>query len=79
LLSGYEGVIFAGPGAALYKTVLVDVLGARAAFAPPHLMVPAPSAVAHVGLEKALREEYADPASLCPFYIRKSEAELKKS
>lgn len=77
LLSAYEEVVFAGPGAELYRTVLVDELGAKAVFAPPHLMVPAPSAVAHVGLEKALREEYSNPAGLYPFYIRKSEAELK--
>lgn len=74
-LAGHDRVVFAGQGAVLYKKQLTDTLGKRALFAPPHLMVPSPSGVAYLGLRKALRGEFSDPVSLCPFYIRKSEAE----
>jgi len=76
-LSGYEGVLFTGEGALIYKDVIEEGLGSRAHFAPPHLMVPSPGAVAYVGLRQALMGEFTDPAGLSPFYIRKSEAELK--
>lgn len=76
-LSEYEGVCFAGEGAAIYKDVLIDALGKRAVFAPAHLMVPSPASVALIGLRMALRGQFADPAALAPVYIRKSEAEVK--
>jgi tRNA threonylcarbamoyladenosine biosynthesis protein TsaB len=72
-----EKIVFAGEGALLYRKEIVDVLGERAIFAPPGKMVPSPSVVASVGLRKALREEFAEPVSLVPFYIRRSEAEIK--
>lgn len=74
----YESVLFTGEGAALYKELLLERLGeVKARFAPAHLSVPAPSAVAFVGLEMAIRGEFSDPAALSPLYIRKSEAEVK--
>jgi tRNA threonylcarbamoyladenosine biosynthesis protein TsaB len=78
LLMSLEGeVVFAGEGAVLYKELITDVLGSRAHFAPPQWMVPAPSNVASLGLAKAKRGEFSDPAGLVPFYIRKSEAEIE--
>jgi tRNA threonylcarbamoyladenosine biosynthesis protein TsaB len=76
-LGNYEGVIFTGEGALLYRELIVDTLGARAHFAPPAVMVPSPASLAHLGLKLALQGRFSDPASLKPFYIRKSEAELK--
>jgi hypothetical protein len=42
-------------------------------------MVPSPSVIASLGLRKALREEFSDPACLIPLYIRRSEAEIKRN
>jgi tRNA A37 threonylcarbamoyladenosine modification protein TsaB len=49
----------------------------RALIAPPQKMVPSPANVAMLGLEKAERGEFADASAQVPFYIRKSEAEVK--
>ncbi|HXX80971.1 MAG TPA: hypothetical protein VEI46_05435, partial [Thermodesulfovibrionales bacterium] len=74
----FEGqVLFAGEGALLYQQVITDILGDRALFPPLHYMVPSPSNVAHLGLNKALRGEFSEPVGLVPLYLRKSEAELK--
>lgn len=78
-LRGHDRVVLAGEGAALYRDELTAVLGEKALFAPAHLMVPSPSAVAYVGLKKVLKGESSDPVRVRPFYIRKSEAELKKT
>jgi tRNA threonylcarbamoyladenosine biosynthesis protein TsaB len=74
----FDRVIFTGEGAALYRKEIERVLDRRAHFAPPHQMSPSPAALAHIGLKLALRGEFVDPQALCPYYIRKSEAELKK-
>jgi len=79
MLMEYEAVVFVGQGAELYRREIEERLGPRALFAPPRLMTPSPAAVAEAGLARALRGEYSDPAFLSPFYIRKSEAELKAS
>jgi tRNA threonylcarbamoyladenosine biosynthesis protein TsaB len=73
----FEKIIFAGEGALLYGKEITDVLGGRAIFAPPDKMVPSPSAIASVGLRKVLREEFSEPVSLVPLYVRRSEAEIK--
>jgi tRNA threonylcarbamoyladenosine biosynthesis protein TsaB len=77
-LQKFERVIFAGEGASLYKKEIELEMEERAHFAPSHLMSPSPAALAHIGLRLALREEFVDPRVLRPYYIRKSEAELKK-
>jgi tRNA threonylcarbamoyladenosine biosynthesis protein TsaB len=77
-LQEYEKVMLIGEGAVLYKDVFIDKLGDRALFAPGHLMAPSPAAAAELALGKALKGEFTDPETLSPFYIRKSEAELKK-
>ncbi|MEW6001264.1 MAG: tRNA (adenosine(37)-N6)-threonylcarbamoyltransferase complex dimerization subunit type 1 TsaB [Nitrospirota bacterium] len=79
LMKKIEGkVIFSGEGALLYRDIIIESLDERAIFALPEKMVPSPANVASIGLRKALKGEFADPISLVPFYIRKSEAELKK-
>jgi tRNA threonylcarbamoyladenosine biosynthesis protein TsaB len=72
-------VVLAGEGALVYRERLVAVLGERAMFAPLEKMVPSPADVAMLGLEKALQGEFTDASSAEPFYIRKSEAEVKWS
>jgi len=76
-LGGYGKVLFAGEGALLYREELLQGLGARALFAPPHLMVPLPSSAAYLGMRLARQGRFQEPSGLVPFYIRKSEAELK--
>ncbi len=78
LVNALKGpVIFAGEGALLYREVIEEIAGENAVFAPPHCMVPSPSNVAYLGLKKAVNGDFSEPVSLVPFYIRKSEAELK--
>lgn len=72
-------VVLAGEGAVVYRERLVAVLGERAIFAPLVTMVPSPANVAMLGLEKALQGEFTDALAAEPFYIRKSEAEVKWS
>lgn len=71
--------ICAGEGALLYGDSIRAAVGRNAIFAPSQYMVPSPSNVAGLGLKKALNGEFSDPVGLIPFYIRKSEAEIKMS
>ncbi|MFN3479282.1 MAG: tRNA (adenosine(37)-N6)-threonylcarbamoyltransferase complex dimerization subunit type 1 TsaB [Thermodesulfovibrionales bacterium] len=70
-------VLFAGEGARLYRETILAIKGRDAFFAPPHSDVPMASSIAILGLQKALNGEFSDPVTLTPFYIRKSEAEIK--
>ena len=72
-----KAVIFTGEGALSYKDEIISEMGEDALFAPPEKMVPSPANVASLGMEKALRGEFSDPVSLVPWYLRKSEAEMK--
>ncbi len=72
-----EEAVFAGSGAALYRDVIIDILGEKARFPHEGLMHPLPSAVAVAGLHKAEHGEFSDPVTLTPVYLRRSEAELK--
>lgn len=73
----HRPVVFLGDGAKLYRQQILDTLGDRAVFAPESRMSPSASSVAEIALEKIRNGESADPVSLTPFYIRKSEAELR--
>lgn len=72
-------VVLAGEGAQVYRERLVEMLGERALFAPPEKMVPSPAELAVLGLEKALQGEFTEASAAEPFYVRKSEAEVKWS
>ncbi len=77
LLKGTKGpVVFMGDGARIYKNVISDVMKTRAIFAPPAQMSPSASTVAEIAIEMTAQGMAADPASLTPYYIRKSEAEV---
>jgi tRNA threonylcarbamoyladenosine biosynthesis protein TsaB len=78
LVRSFEGkVVFAGEGALVYREIITEVAGENALFAAPHAMVPSPSNVAYLGLRKAVEGDFSDPVSLVPWYIRRSEAEVK--
>lgn len=72
-------ILLAGEGAQIYRERLISILGEKALFGPVEKMVPSPVTVAALGIEKALRGQYTDPAAAEPFYVRKSEAEVKWS
>ena len=73
---GHGPIIFAGDGIGAYAAVFRRVLGSRARFAPANQRLPSAVPVAELGGEAFVRGEVADPASLVPLYIRRSEAEL---
>jgi tRNA threonylcarbamoyladenosine biosynthesis protein TsaB len=72
-------IVFAGEGVLLYADKIAGVMKERALIATPEKMVPSPANVAKLGLEKALRGDYINVSEAVPFYIRKSEAEVKWS
>lgn len=74
-VAGAPMAMFAGDGAAALAGVITGALGARAAFAPPHLMLQRAGAAASVAYRKALAGETMDAAALRPIYLRKSQAE----
>lgn len=74
-----ERVVFTGEGALLYRDTIIEVMGEKAIFAPPEKMTPSPSNVASIGIKKAMKGEFSEPVSLIPFYIRRSEAEIKNN
>lgn len=73
----HSKVVFTGDGVILYRDKIVESMSERALFAPPEKIVTSPANVASIGLQRALRGEFSEPVSLVPFYIRRSEAELK--
>lgn len=80
LLASLEGtVLFAGEGVPLYIGKITGIMKERALLAPPQTMVPSPANVAMLGLEKAKKGDFADASAQIPYYIRRSEAEVKWS
>lgn len=74
---GHDKIILTGEGAAIYANRFRASLGGHALFAPSSSMSPSPANVALLGAKMAAERFFADPETLVPFYIRKSEAELK--
>jgi|Deesub1362A_J573_1020465.scaffolds.fasta_scaffold01448_5 tRNA threonylcarbamoyladenosine biosynthesis protein TsaB len=72
-----EKVIFAGEGAILYRDIIIEKMGDRAIFAPPSQMRPSAATVGEIAIEEFSKGHSVDPVSLTPFYIRKSEAEIR--
>lgn len=70
-------ILFTGEGVLLFRDMIVQLMGNKALFPPAERMIPSPANVAFLGLRKAISGEFAEPISLVPFYIRKSEAEIK--
>lgn len=74
-----DKVVFTGEGTLLYREMISEYLGERAIIASPEQMVPSPAHVAILGIKKALNGDISELQGLVPFYIRRSEAELKKN
>lgn len=70
--------VFTGEGSLIYKDEIVNIMGEDAIFASMDKMIPAPSNVATIAMKKALGGEFSEPVSLVPFYLRRSEAEIKR-
>jgi tRNA threonylcarbamoyladenosine biosynthesis protein TsaB len=73
-----EKIVFAGEGSLIYRNNIIEVMGDKAIFATAEKMVPSPANVASIGIRKAMKGEFSEPVSLVPFYIRRSEAEIKR-
>ncbi len=73
----YEPTIFLGEGAILYKDTIEAWLKDLAILGNPQIMVPLPSNTAYLCMLKAKNGEFDDPITLTPFYLRKSEAEIR--
>ena len=69
--------LFVGPGAGLYRKELIDLLGKKAYFAMGEQSVPSGASVARIGAGMLADGKAENISELEPFYIRKSEAELK--
>ncbi len=72
-----EKTIFIGEGVRVYKHRLMEKLGNNAMFIESVYGIPNPALVAIMGEEKAKRGEFVSAHQLEPFYLRKSEAEIK--
>jgi len=72
-----ERTIFMGEGAKIYRQLIIDKLPDNALFASPSEMTPSASSVAEIAIEKLQEGITADPASLVPFYLRRSSAEIQ--
>lgn len=72
-----EPMVFMGDGARKYRELIMDALKENAVFAPSSRMSPSASTVAEIAVEKIKQGDVADIVSLTPFYIRKSEAEVR--
>jgi tRNA threonylcarbamoyladenosine biosynthesis protein TsaB len=73
-----EKIVFTGEGSLIYRDKIIEVMGDKAIFATAEKMVPSPANVASIGIRKAMKREFSEPVSLVPFYIRRSEAEIKR-
>jgi tRNA threonylcarbamoyladenosine biosynthesis protein TsaB len=78
-LSCGEKTIFTGDGTYLYRDQIINRIKDKAIFASPEKMLSSPANVATVGLKKAQAGKFSEPMSLVPFYMRKSEAEIKQN
>jgi len=74
-----EPTIFLGEGAYVYREFFEGRLCCQAVFAPKSAGYPSGAAVAFRGLKDIQAGRVADPMSLVPSYIRKSDAEEKAS
>lgn len=72
-----EPVVLMGDGTETYRDLIVDTLKDRAIFAPASRMSPSAVTVAEAAIDAIRKGIAADPVSLTPFYIRKSEAEVR--
>ena len=71
--------LLVGDGTTAYGDLIREMLGTRAHFAPSYLNVPRASVVGFLGLKQLVEGRNVDVSVLEPFYIRKSDAEIKNA
>jgi tRNA threonylcarbamoyladenosine biosynthesis protein TsaB len=74
-----EPCLFVGDGMAEYGSLIKQKMGILAHFAPPFLNTIRASVIASIGMERLKNEETDDAETLVPFYIRPSDAEIKRA
>jgi tRNA threonylcarbamoyladenosine biosynthesis protein TsaB len=73
-----EPVVFIGDGGVLYHDLLRDKLAALANFAAPTIFFPRAAAIGSLAIRHWQTNEFLDPLSAVPLYIRASDAEKMK-
>jgi tRNA threonylcarbamoyladenosine biosynthesis protein TsaB len=68
--------LFVGDGVKLYREQIKDHLGDKAFFAQGQQIFPRASAVGTLALAKFATNDFLDPTSASPVYIRPSDAEV---
>jgi tRNA threonylcarbamoyladenosine biosynthesis protein TsaB len=74
----HQEMVFLGDGVKGCKELIMQRLGQKAFFAPPHLGFLRGTTVAELGLKRIRQGASDDIASLVPIYVRPPDAELKK-
>ena len=70
-------VTFLGDGVFEYKEIIASLLGSQAHWAPLHQLLPRAASLAVLGLKELEQGKGENIFTLKPFYLRKSEAEIK--
>jgi tRNA threonylcarbamoyladenosine biosynthesis protein TsaB len=73
-----EKTLLVGPGAKVYRENIEKSLKENAVFGDAFELFPSGAMIAKLGIEKIKKNEIENIETLEPFYIRKSEQELKK-
>jgi tRNA threonylcarbamoyladenosine biosynthesis protein TsaB len=73
-----ERVMFLGDGSLVYESLIKELLGSKALFAPPHLRHPRAATIACLGLEELKKGNTLAINNVTPLYIRPSDAERNK-
>ena len=76
-IKGSGPILFTGDGTVKYHDLIENILEKNAIFAPSYSMSPSASSVAEIAFETLEQDDIPDPAGIIPFYIRKSEAEVR--
>ncbi len=71
-----EPTIFLGDGTSIYWDFFKKELGDIAELASPEIFFARAATVGKIGLEMLNNQDFIDPATATPIYIRKSDAEL---
>ena len=78
LLKKNENVIFTGPAAEKFRTMLYESLGESASFIPPDLALPSACSIAELGLIHSRLNRCIHPGALKAVYLRRSDAEIAR-
>jgi len=71
-----EPVVFIGDGSVICKDILVEKLGEMASFAAAEVYFPRAAAIGRLALAKWQAQDFLNPISAVPIYVRPSDAEI---